>query len=177
MAARSLYKAATCIVFGSDSDMHPNKFDISLFREAASEANEFNEELEEQGIWVQIAEIENVKKPVQDLTRDLPQEGLSKTARLEVSPINNARIMTLDPENLKGYKGYVNNKSKTNASRGGEGENQVIGNKCDYCGQISTTMQCPCKNARYCGKSCQKGDWKSHKISCSFSKKSENKKD
>ncbi|PKK73156.1 hypothetical protein RhiirC2_741371 [Rhizophagus irregularis] len=177
MAARSLYKAATCIVFGSDSDMHPNKFDISLFREAAREANEFNEELEEQGIWVQIAEIENVKKPVQDLTRDLPQEGLSKTARLEVSPINNARIMTLDPENLKGYKGYVNNKSKTNASRGGEGENQVIGNKCDYCGQISTTMQCPCKNARYCGKSCQKGDWKSHKISCSFSKKSENKKD
>lgn len=114
---------------------------------------------------------------MQDLTRDLPQEGLSKTARLEVSPINNARIMTLDPENLKGYKGYVNNKSKTNASRGGEGENQVIGNKCDYCGQISTTMQCPCKNARYCGKSCQKGDWKSHKISCSFSKKSENKKD
>lgn len=64
MAARSLYKAATCIVFGSDSDMHPNKFDISLFREAAREANEFNEELEEQGIWVQIAEIENVKKPV-----------------------------------------------------------------------------------------------------------------
>jgi hypothetical protein len=64
MAARSLYKAATCIVFGSDSDTHPNKFDISLFREAAMKANEFNEELEEQGIWVQIAEIENVKKPV-----------------------------------------------------------------------------------------------------------------
>ncbi|CAB4406135.1 unnamed protein product [Rhizophagus irregularis] len=83
-----------------------------------------------------------------NLTRDLPQEGLSKTARLEVSPINNARIMTLDPENLKGYKGYVNNKSKTNASRGGEEKINVIGNKCDYCGQISTTMQCPCKNAR-----------------------------
>ncbi|RIA89876.1 hypothetical protein C1645_181490 [Glomus cerebriforme] len=168
MAARSLYKAATCIVFGSDSDMHPNKFDIRLFREAAMKANEFNEELEEQGIWVQIAEIENVKKPVQDLTRDLPLEGLSKTAKLEVSPINNARIMTLDPENLKGYK------SKTNASKN-ERENQSVGNKCDNCGQTSATMQCPCKNARYCDKVCQKRDWKSHKISCSFSKKSENK--
>jgi hypothetical protein len=81
--------------------------------------------------------------------------------------------MTLDPENLKGY---VNNKSKTNASKS-EGKNKGVGNKCDHCGQISTTMQCPCKNARYCGKTCQKGAWKTHKISCSFSKKSENKKD
>ncbi len=64
MAARSLYKAATCIVFGSDSEAHPDKFDISIFREAATKANEFNETLEEQGIWVRIAEIENVKKPV-----------------------------------------------------------------------------------------------------------------
>src|ERR1043165_8112846 len=64
IASRSLYKVATCIVLGSDSDMHPGKFDISLFRKAAMIANEFNEELEEQGIWIQIAEIENVKKPV-----------------------------------------------------------------------------------------------------------------
>ena len=92
--------------------------------------------------------------------RDLPQEGLSKTAKLEVSPINNARIMSLDPENLKGHA--TSNKSKKkNASKG-------VVNKCDYCGQSSAIMHCPCKNARYCDKKCQRGDWKSHKISCSF---------
>ena len=96
--------------------------------------------------------------------KDLPPEGLTRTARLEVSHLNNARIMTLDPENLKGH---VNGKSKLKGAR----------NKCDHCAKPSATMQCPCKNARYCDKTCQKGDWKGHKISCSFSKKSENKKE
>ncbi|CAG8437870.1 7991_t:CDS:2 [Funneliformis caledonium] len=173
MAARSLYKVATCIVFGSDSDAHPGKFDIVLFREAATKANEYYETLEEQGIWVQIAEVENVKKPVQDLLRDLPKVGLSKTARLEMSPINNARIMTLDPEYLKGNaagnSNKSNNKSTANNSKS-KGEESVT-NKCDYCEQPSATMQCPCKVVRYCDKTCQKNDWKAHKGVCSLRKK------
>jgi len=42
----------------------------------------------------------------------------------------------------------------------------ILGKICAVC-KIITSMKCKCGNIYYCGKICQKKNWKTHKLSCS----------
>jgi len=50
-------------------------------------------------------------------------------------------------------------------------ENPYICYKCKKRPECSLIMMCACKKVPYCGKDCQKADWKNHKKICPFSKK------
>ena len=50
-------------------------------------------------------------------------------------------------------------------------------NKCSFCGQVSTTLKnCACcRQAKYCGRECQRMHWKIHKLVCNVADKNPQK--